>query len=453
MSRFRAHAACQDFHRASEAARRDVLTRRQMLKWGIGAGVTVYAASMLPTAHLLDAAAAEAAAAPDAPILVSVFLPGGLDLLDTLMPLQQEGALRDLRSGVSPAAPLPLAGTSLGLHPSLSRGPGGGLKGLFDRGQIGFLPGIDYANPNLSHFASRAFWETGMVSQQSVSGWLGRWLDRHGSADNPLQGLSAGYGLSPTLRAVNAPVASISSAYDAELSMWSVWGGWGTAAVDAYAALARSGRAGPTSAGPASAARAARLAHTVSQQLAPFRKKDDTSPDPLAGPVTYPADNDTADRLKVLAGLIAQPLGIRMATVDADGEFDTHEGQAQGLDRDLGAVGEALAAFQADLEARGVANRVLTFVWSEFGRRPEANKSGGTDHGAGGVAWVQGPRALGGVLTEYPSLTDLDREKNLKVTVDFRRVYASLLAQWMGTDPAEVIPGAGQFGQVALVRS
>ena len=212
MPRFRAHAACQDFHRASEAARRDVLTRRQMLKWGIGAGVTVYAANMLPTAHLLDAAAAEAAAAPDAPILVSVFLPGGLDLLDTLMPLEQEGALRDLRSGVSPAAPLALAGTSLGLHPSLSRGPGGGLKGLFDRGQIGFLPGIDYANPNLSHFASRAFWETGMVSQQSVSGWLGRWLDRHGSADNPLQGLSAGYGLSPTLRAVNAPVASISDA-------------------------------------------------------------------------------------------------------------------------------------------------------------------------------------------------------------------------------------------------
>ncbi|MET0603402.1 MAG: hypothetical protein ABW167_15555, partial [Baekduia sp.] len=253
MPRFRAHAACQDFHRASEAARRDVLTRRQMLKWGIGAGVTVYAANMLPTGHLLDAAAAEAAAAPDAPILVSVFLPGGLDLLDTLMPLEQEGALRDLRSGVSPAAPLPLAGTSLGLHPSLSRGPDGGLKGLFDRGQIGFLPGIDYANPNLSHFASRAFWETGMVSQQSVSGWLGRWLDRHGSADNPLQGLSAGYGLSPTLRAVNAPVASISDAGDAALSMWSVWGEWGTAAVDAYAALSRST---PRAPGPASAARA-----------------------------------------------------------------------------------------------------------------------------------------------------------------------------------------------------
>src|SRR3954452_18545530 len=277
MPRFRAHAACQDFHRASEAARRDVLTRRQMLKWGIGAGVTVYAATMLPTRHLLAAAAAEPAAAPDAPVLVSGFLPGGLALLDTLMPLGQEGPLRDLRGAVSPAAPAALGGTSLGLHPALTRGPGGGIKGLFDRGQVGFLPGIDYANPNLSHFASRAFWETGMVSQQSVSGWLGRWLDRHGSADNPLQGLTAGYGLSPTLRAVNAPVASLSDAGDAELSMWSVWGDWGTAAVQAYAALSQST---PSAAAPASAARAARLAHTVSERLAPTLPEGDKSPAP-----------------------------------------------------------------------------------------------------------------------------------------------------------------------------
>jgi uncharacterized protein (DUF1501 family) len=450
LPRFRAHAACQDFHRASEAARRDVLTRRQLMKWGIGAGVTVYAANLLPTGHLLDAAAAEAAAAPDAPILVSVFLPGGLDLLDTLMPMDQEGPLRDLRGAVAPATPLALKGTTMGLHPALAKGPNGGLQGLYDRGQIGFLPGIDYANPNLSHFASRAFWETGMVSQQSVSGWLGRWLDRHGSAENPLQGLSAGSSLSPTLKAVNAPVASISDAGDAQLGMWSVWGDWGTAAVNAYAALSQST---PHAPGPASAARGARLAHNISEQLAPFKRKDDKSPDPLAGPVVYPENNDTADRLKVLAGLIAQPLGIRVATVDADGEFDTHEGQAQTLDRDLGAVGEALATFQADLEARGVAQRVMTFVWSEFGRRPSANKSGGTDHGAGGVAWVQGPRALGGILTDYPSLIDLDPEKNLKVTVDFRRVYSSLLAQWMGTDPAEVIPGAAQFGQVPLIRA
>jgi uncharacterized protein (DUF1501 family) len=450
MPRSRAHAACQDFHHASEAARRDVLTRRQLLRWGIGAGVTLYGTQMLPTARVMDAAAAQAAATPDAPILVSVFLPGGLDLMDTLIPVQQEGVLRDLRGAVSPVAgSLPLKGEGYNLHPTLAKGPGGGLQGLFDRGQIGFLPGIDYANPNLSHFASRGFWETGMVSQMSVSGWLGRWLDRHGTPDNALQGLSAGYGLSPTLRAVSAPVASVSDPGGANLYMNGVWGPWGDAAINAYAALAQTT---PKAAGPASAARAARLAHQVAEELKPFQRQSKDAPDPLAGPVVYPAGSTTADRLKMLAGLLAQPLGIRLATVEADGAFDTHGGQAATLTKDLGAVGEALATFQADLEARGLAQRVLTFVWSEFGRRPTANKSGGTDHGAGGIAWVQGPRAVNGLLTEYPSLTDLDAEKNLKVTVDFRRVYASLIAQWLGTDPAEVIPGAASFGQVQLVR-
>src|SRR5215212_1919604 len=106
MPRSRAHAACQDFHRATEASRRDVLTRRQLLRWGIGTGVTLYGTQMLPTARVMEAAAAQAAAAPDAPILVSVFLPGGLDLMDTLIPVDQEGTLRDLRGAVSPATPL-----------------------------------------------------------------------------------------------------------------------------------------------------------------------------------------------------------------------------------------------------------------------------------------------------------------------------------------------------------
>jgi uncharacterized protein (DUF1501 family) len=95
---------------------------------------------------------------------------------------------------------------------------------------------------------------------------------------------------------------------------------------------------------------------------------------------------------------------------------------------------------------------VLTFVWSEFGRRPEANESAGTDHGAGGIAWVQGTRAVGGILSDFPDLGALDRNGNLAVTVDFRRVYASLLEQWLGTGADEVIPNAAAFGRVQLVR-
>ena len=95
---------------------------------------------------------------------------------------------------------------------------------------------------------------------------------------------------------------------------------------------------------------------------------------------------------------------------------------------------------------------MLTFVWSEFGRRPESNDSQGTDHGAGGVAWVQGTRARAGIVSDYPDLTRLDANDNLAVTVDFRRVYCSLLEGWLGTDATEVIPQAASFGRLELTR-
>ena len=168
-------------------------------------------------------------------------------------------------------------------------------------------------------------------------------------------------------------------------------------------------------------------------------------------PELDPGDTGTLRvRLRNLAALISKPLGIRVAHVEADGDFDTHDNQSE-LTRILADVSQSLAAFQADLEARGVADRTLTFVWSEFGRRPEENDSG-TDHGAGGLAWVQGNRALAGVHSDYPDLNRLDREDNLQVTIDFRRVYSSLLEQHLGTQASAVIPRAGKFGRVQLVR-
>ena len=60
-------------------------------------------------------------------------------------------------------------------------------------------------------------------------------------------------------------------------------------------------------------------------------------------------------------------------------------------------------------------------------------------------------RAMVQLLTDYPDLNKLDSEDNLAVTVDFRRVYASLLEQWLGTDATAVIPNAGALGRLQLV--
>jgi uncharacterized protein (DUF1501 family) len=321
------------------------------------------------------------------------------------------------------------------------------VKGLFEAGKIGFLPGIDYANPDLSHFHSRHFWETGLVTERPAPGWLGRWLDRHGSDTNPLQGLTLSSTLSPVLATASAPVAALESPDEVALGIWGVNGRPGQQVLDAWRELAtREDRR----AGPAAVLEAARLAKDVGDQLAPYAKHDGV--DPLRPPVSYPEKDGFGERLSRVAALIAQPLGVRVAAVDADGEFDTHDDQSRDLRTALSSVSRSLAAFQADLEARGVADRVLTLVWSEFGRRPQGNESGGSDHGAGGIAWVQGTRAASGILTDYPSLTALDREDNLRVTLDFRKVYASLIEGWLRTDAAEVIPNAAAYGRLALTR-
>ena len=319
---------------------------------------------------------------------------------------------------------------------------------MFEANKIGFLPGIDYANPDLSHFNSRNFWETGIVSPLAGPGWLGRWLDVAGTPDNPLQGLTLGGGLSPTLRTAGAPVASLNSPRDARLNFAGTYGVGADITAAAWGRLADS--ASKSRPGPAAAAKSAQLARTVATKLAPYEPKDD-GPDPLAPPIPYPEDNDLGTKLSRAAALLALPLGVRVITVEADGDYDTHDDQPTELATALSGLSQALSAFQADIEMRGLGPRVLTFVWSEFGRRVESNQSAGTDHGAGGVAWVQGLRAKPGILTDYPDVSRLDEHGNLAVTVDFRRVYASLLEGWLGTPADAVLPGAASYGRVALV--
>ena len=113
---------------------------------------------------------------------------------------------------------------------------------------------------------------------------------------------------------------------------------------------------------------------------------------------------------------------------------------------------DSLLAFQRDLEARGLADRVVVHVWSEFGRRPEENGSLGTDHGAAGIGFLIGSRVKGGLIGEFPGLGKLDPLGNLRSTVDYRAVQSALLEQWLGADAAAIIPSAASFKRPQVIR-
>ncbi len=150
--------------------------------------------------------------------------------------------------------------------------------------------------------------------------------------------------------------------------------------------------------------------------------------------------------------MLGAGLPLRAIAMSAPGEYDTHSNEPAALQQGLQLTSDSLLAFQRDLEARGLANRVLVHVWSEFGRRAAENGSAGTDHGAAGVGFLIGTRVKGQMIGEFPGLqSGLDSDGNVNATADFRAVYSALLEQWLGVDAARVIPGASAFQRPGLV--
>ena len=240
------------------------------------------------------------------------------------------------------------------------------------------------------------------------------------------------------------PVAAIDGpSYD----LWAE-GVWGEPESLMYGAVGELGRAAARAkdAGLQAAGTAAAQAMQLRTQLQPFSGEE------ITPPVAYPGGEDSwfGESLAALAAMLGAGLPIRCAAISSPGDFDTHDNQADGFDSDLAVAADTIAAFQADLEARGLADRVITLVWSEFGRRPEENDSG-TDHGAGGAAYVIGTQVRGRMIGEFPGLAQLDADDNLRATYDFRGLYCSIVEQWFGVDAGAVIPDAAGFGRAALI--
>jgi uncharacterized protein (DUF1501 family) len=387
---------------------------------------------------------AEAAAGPAQPILVSVFLSGGIDSISALAPVG-DALYRRLRPtlalGESDGTPFAEDGR-LHWHPSAS-----GLATLHGEGKVTVMPGVGYDHPDQSHFNSRHFWEVGALDRQLRTGWMGRYLDTAGSAGNPLQGLCFDGRLAPALAAVRMPVATVSGSGQYDLWAPGVWGEVEQWMLEALGTIG-SRHAGSSDAGMRQAGAVAVQSSTLRQQLEPF------GGDTLTSPVPYPQEDagDFPQSMAALAAMIAAGLPLRCVAVTGYGGYDTHDNQPKDLEEGLKAVSDTLLAFQRDLEARGVADRVLVQVWSEFGRRAEENASLGTDHGAAGLGMLIGTRARGTMVGEFPGLDRLDEDGNLRATSDFRAVYCALLEQWLGADAGAVMPDARRFGRPALVK-
>jgi uncharacterized protein (DUF1501 family) len=417
------------------------LSRRSFVLRSAGLAMSVYGASRLGLGAF-EEGVAQAATAPGQRVLVSVFMPGGVDAMSLLAPVgDPKYAIYRPTLKLDGASTTPFAeDPNLHWHPSADP-----LRTLHGEGKVTVIPAIGYDHPDQSHFTSRHYWEVGALDPGAGYGWMGRYLDRVGTPDNPLQGLSLDSNLSPALAASTVPVAAVANPADYSFGVPGVGDPVEGPMLRAIGDLGRL---------PAPDA-AFRLARAVASrvdglrtQLAPFG--NDGKPT-YASPVTYPS-GDFGKRLAGLAAMLAGGLPLRCVAITAPGSYDTHSNQADSLTKGLKQTFDTLLAFQRDMEARGIADRVLVKVWSEFGRRPVENGSG-TDHGAAGSAFLIGTRVRGQMIGQFPGLAVLDTQQNLRSTADFRGLYCGLLEQWLGTDAADVIPGASAFTRPTLLKS
>ena len=118
--------------------------------------------------------------------------------------------------------------------------------------------------------------------------------------------------------------------------------------------------------------------------------------------------------------------------------FDTHVQQADLHSRLLMYTADAVRGFVEDIKRIGRGEEVAVMIFTEFGRRVEENGSLGTDHGTATPMFLIGQGLKGGFYGTPPSLTDLD-DGNLKMTTDFRRVYATAIQDWLGCDKTQTV--------------
>jgi len=371
--------------------------------------------------------AVQTATGKDSTILVILQLSGGNDGLNTVIPYSDDAYHRARpHIGIKPASVLRLDG-HLGLNPRMPQ-----LARLFHEGHASVMQGVGYPNPNRSHFRSMEIWQTASDSDKTEPhGWLGRYFDNCCRGEDPATGISLGDQMPQAFSAATPMGIALKNPRqfrfadeadvrdDASMQSGNEGGSIGALAGDTHSDLDAFHYI----------ERVALDAQVSSDRIGKIAARHRDTPD-------YPHSQLGQD-LKLIAQLIAGGMPTRVYYAGMGG-FDTHANQVGQQDQLLGQLDDALAAFVADLRAQRNFDRVAMMTFSEFGRRVAENGSGGTDHGTAAPMFLLGGGIRPGLAGITPSLTDLTAG-DLKYTVDFRSVYATLLEKWLHAPSAEVL--------------
>lgn len=388
-----------------------IIKRKQFIQLGSLATASMF----LP--KFMKAFEAPRMVPPGNKVLVVLQMSGGNDGLNTVIPIQNDIYYRARpKLGIKKEDALRLT-DEVGLNPALTA-----FKDLYDGGSLGIMNGVGYPNPDRSHFRSMDIWQTASNSNEYVNnGWLGRYLDAQCSGcDKPVQALEIDDVLSLSLKgekmngiAMRDPKRLYSTSHEKYFR-------------DVLAQHKEQASEQPVD----------YLYKTMAETLS---SADYIFEQSKLRPTTgqYPATG-LAQSLKTIASLVFSDISTKVYYVSL-GSFDTHVGQEGQQKRLFTEMNDAIKAFTTDLKANNRFQDVMLMTFSEFGRRVTQNASGGTDHGtANNMFFISGGLQQKGMLNAMPSLADL-QDGDLKHSVDFKDVYATVLGKWLQADDKKIL--------------
>lgn len=391
-------------------------------------------------------------------VLIILQMHGGNDGLNTLIPVNAYDQYYSRRPNIAIPAKnslrkyIPLDSTlpaeaQVGLHPDM-----GAIKSMYDNGRVAFVQGVSYKNNNGSHFRGRDIWFMGGSNEDYYSsGWVGRYLNQslppgkqypedfpNEDMPDPLA-IEMGTDVSlifhqqgniPVSISLNDPASFAALVQELE--------GFIDEEVDPRGLPPEYLQSSPYYNELEWILSLEDKSKDYAEQL--YKRWRDGKEGSVTYPETYPFNapretyrNSLTPQLKLIARLLAGGCKTKVFLVKIGG-FDTHADQVEKYDTTMGAhaarlyhISSAMKAFQDDLRARGLEDRVLTVTTSEFGRRVGSNGSYGTDHGTGGPLMIFGKGVVPGVTGVVPDLT----KNNVEMQYDYRVIYGNIMRDWM----------------------
>jgi len=379
-------------------------------------------------------------------ILVLIQLGGGNDGLNCVIPMDQYGNLTAVRPQVIiPESNILNVTDTIGFHPSMAP-----MKELFDEGKMNIIQGVGYPNQNRSHFRSTDIWHTGSDADVFLNtGWMGRYLDN----------LNPGYPENFPNDDCPDPFALTIGSTVSETCQ-GIGGNFSLALVNPDNLNQLSSPINNDLEGGCYSDKLDFLAKTIEQTNAyggVIKEANDLGTNIST---LYNDTDNLSQKLKLVARLIKGGLRTKIYVVSLGG-FDTHADQVVENETTTGEhaellreLSEAIYAFQDDLKALEIEDRVAGMTYSEFGRRIRSNFSNGTDHGTAAPLIVFGSCVLPGIIGDNPEISvDVDDNEGVPMQYDFRSVYGSILTDWFKVDESIVSDILlGDFQKIDIIQ-